>query len=101
MKDEQASGQAVIEPNLMLRNLLGELQNRTVSAFTSRQYEKQNELRDEYVDLVNAHIVSVLEELKTKSETVKETRVLNGWERQAVFISDIDAAIARYKQNGR
>lgn len=92
MKDEQASGQAVIEPNLMLRNLLGELQNRTVSAFTSRQYEKQNELRDEYVDLVNAQIVSVLEDINTIHTGEKTSN--------DTIAAHVTEAIARYKQKG-
>ena len=37
-----------------LRNLLGELQNRTVSVFTSRRYQKI--LRDEYQEAINAYI---------------------------------------------
>ena len=38
-----------------LQNLLGELQNRTVSAFTSRRYGEQNILRDEYQEAITAY----------------------------------------------
>ncbi|QEX10944.1 hypothetical protein F6X56_15075 [Rhodococcus erythropolis] len=44
-----------------LRNLLGELQNRTVSAFTSRRYDEQNILRDEYQEAISACISKQIE----------------------------------------
>lgn len=57
-----------------LRNLLSELQNRTVSAFTSRRYDEQNILRDEYQEAILDWHNKQIEEAMAKFSLKKDVR---------------------------